>query len=146
MRRLKRNLLLVAAAIICIAGIVDGRASIEAKLIFPGAATQGRPDATIPSGPGYELVHLTMPDGTAIVAQFGHALDSQGTPLAHPRTCPTVIFFYGNGACAAYMGREFERFRRLGANVIMPDFAAKLSCRRKAGILRWTATLTPLTS
>jgi hypothetical protein len=59
-------------------GFSRGRASLEAKLIFPGTVTQGRPDTVIPPGPGYELVHLTTPEGTAIVAQFGHALDTRG--------------------------------------------------------------------
>jgi len=121
MRRTKR-ILLVAAAIACLAGIVEVRASLEARLIFPGAATQGRPDAIIPPGSGYELVHLTTADGTAVVAQFGRALDGRGEPAASPERRPTVIFFYGNGSCAAYMSGEFDRFRRLGANVLMPDF------------------------
>lgn len=112
----------MAAAIICLAGIVEGRASLEARLIFPGTVTQGRPDTVIPPGPGYELVHLTTPEGTAIVAQFGHALDTRGEPAANPERRPTVIFFYGNGSCAAYMAGEFDRFRRLGARVLMPDF------------------------
>jgi fermentation-respiration switch protein FrsA (DUF1100 family) len=121
MRRQKR-ILLVAAVTLCVAGIVEGRASLEAKLIFPGAATQGRPDTVIPPGNGYELVRLATPDGTAIVAQFGHALDSRGEPAANPERRPTVIFFYGNGSCAAYSAEEFARFRRIGANVLMPDF------------------------
>ena len=35
---------------------------------------------------------------------------------------PTIIYFYGNGACMAYSTDVFEHFRRLGANVIIPDF------------------------
>jgi uncharacterized protein len=121
MRR-QRPILLVAAVVICLAGIVEGRASLEAKLIYPGTDTQGRPDTVIPPGPGYELVNLTTADGTAIVAMFGHALDGRGEPAANPERRPTVIFFYGNGSCAAYMTGEFDRFRRLGANVLMPDY------------------------
>ncbi len=84
--------------------------------------TQGRPDAIIQPRPGYDLIHLTTRDGTAIVAQFGRALDSRGVPAADPEEMPTVIFFYGNGACAAYMAEEFVRFRMLGVNVLMPDY------------------------
>jgi pimeloyl-ACP methyl ester carboxylesterase len=35
---------------------------------------------------------------------------------------PTVIFFYGNGACLAYMGEVFNGFRRLGMNVLVPEY------------------------
>jgi uncharacterized protein len=121
MRR-HRKILLVGAAIAGFAGIVEGRASLEAMLIFPGAATQGQPYAIVAPGPGCELIHLTTSEGTGIVALFGHALDNRGEPSANPERSPTVLFFYGNGACIASMGREFDHFRRLGANVLMPDF------------------------
>jgi fermentation-respiration switch protein FrsA (DUF1100 family) len=112
----------MTAASVCLLGVAEGRASLESMLIYPGAATQGRPDTVVPPGPGYELVHLATTDGTGIVAQFGHAQDAHGGPAAHPEQRPTVIFFYGNGACVAYMATEFDRFRRLGANVLIPDF------------------------
>ena len=121
MKRLK-SALFVTGSILCLAGMVEGRAALESKFIFPGAATQGRPDTVIPPSPGYELIHLKTRDGTAIVAQFGGALDGRSAPLADPSHRQTVIFFYGNGACAAYMGGEFERFRMLGVNVLMPDY------------------------
>src|ERR1700678_3629029 len=98
---------LVATALLCLAGIVEVRASLEARLIYPGAATQGRPEAVVPPGADYELIPLRTRDGTAIVAQFGRALGARGEPLADPGMRPTVIFFYGNGACLAYSGEEF---------------------------------------
>jgi fermentation-respiration switch protein FrsA (DUF1100 family) len=121
MRR-PRRILLVASAIACFAGIAAARASLESALIYPGTSTQGRPDAIVTPRPGQELVHLATADGTKIVALFGHALDGRGETLPDPGARPTVIFFYGNAACVAHMEGEFERFRRLGTNVLMPDF------------------------
>jgi fermentation-respiration switch protein FrsA (DUF1100 family) len=113
---------LAAALLLCLAGIPAVRGSLETKLVFPGSATQGLPGATLPPSPDYELIPLQTADGTRIVAEFGGALQRDGKPDAAASRAPTVIFFYGNGACAAYMAVEFWRFRRLGANVIMPDF------------------------
>jgi uncharacterized protein len=98
------------------------RASLETKLVFPGSATQGLAAALLPPNADYELIPLQTPDGTRIVAEFGGALRRDGKPAADPARAPTVIFFYGNGTCAAYMAVEFWRFRQMGANIIMPDF------------------------
>jgi uncharacterized protein len=89
-------------------------------LVFPGASTQGR--AVLAPGADYELIPLQTPDGTRIVAEFGGALTRGGKPAEDPSHAPTVIFFYGNGSCAAYMAEEFWRLRQMGANVIMPDY------------------------
>jgi pimeloyl-ACP methyl ester carboxylesterase len=114
--------LIVAVALLFLAGIVEVRGSLEGKFIYPGAASQGRPDLVVPPSGDYELIPLQTRDGTRIVVQFGWALDSRGQKMPDSRTQPTVIFFYGNGACLAYMGTEFDALRRLGANVLMVEF------------------------
>jgi uncharacterized protein len=121
MRRLK-NPLLVAVILLCAAGMVEVRGSIEAKFIFPGAATQGRAEAIVPPSADYEIVPLQTKDGTKIVALFGGALDPRGGHTLVAGSRPTVIFFYGNGACLASMGDVFDGFRRLGVNVLMPEY------------------------
>ena len=119
----KKNFYLPAtAALILLACVLAARASLESRLIYPGAATQGRPDALIRPGGDCELVALRSRDGTRITARFGRALGPGGLPEPDSRRRPTVIFFYGNGTCAAFMGAEFGRFRQLGLNVLMPDF------------------------
>jgi len=118
----RRTPFLVAILLLCVAGIVEVRASLESSFIFPGAATQGRPDTIVPPSGDYELVPLRTKDGTRIMAQFGRALDSRGAHLLDPGMRPTVIFFYGNGACLAYMGEVFNGFRRLGMNVLIPEY------------------------
>jgi fermentation-respiration switch protein FrsA (DUF1100 family) len=97
--------------------------ALQTKMIFPGAETQGQRHAVVRAGPHEELIELKTADGTLIVALFGHALASDGTPLPDAKSRPTILFFYGNGMCLADCAGEFRKFQRLGANVMIPDFA-----------------------
>lgn len=100
-----------------------GCSSLERSLIFPGTATQGRADTRLAPAPrDFELVSLTTRSGTPIVAQFGRALTASGHPRDDSATRPTVLYFYGNGTCVAFSQHEFDAFRRLGFNVIIPDY------------------------
>lgn len=121
MRRFRTPLLL-AVVLLCAVGIVEVRGSMESMFIFPGAATQGRADTIVPPGGNYELIPLQTRDGTRITALFGGALDPRGGHTLVAGKRPIVIFFYGNGACLASMGNVFEGFRRLGVNVLMPEY------------------------
>jgi hypothetical protein len=96
--------------------------AIQNSLIFPGASTQGQRDAILTQGHGNELLWLHTAGGTRIAALFGKALQSDGQPLADVHDRPTVIYFYGNGSCMAYSTDVFDHVRRLGANVIIPEF------------------------
>ena len=94
---------LAATLLLCIAGISAVRGSLETKLVFPGSSSQGLAGALLPPNPDYELIPLQTSDGTRIVAEFGNALGNGGKKDANASHAPTVIFFYGNGACAASM-------------------------------------------
>jgi pimeloyl-ACP methyl ester carboxylesterase len=123
MKRLGRFLLrllrlaLVAYLVVCL--VIS---QIQDSIIFPGASTQGQKQAVIRPTPNEELVRLTTPDGIPIVAQFGKALSPDGQPLADASIRPTLLFFYGNGMCLADCAGEFRKFRRLGANVLIPEY------------------------
>ncbi len=95
--------------------------NIERGFIFPGTATHGRSDTRVPPSSSYELLELATRSGTRVVAQFGPALDARDNPLP-TASRPTLIFFYGNGSCLAYTQREFHEFRRLGLNVLIPEY------------------------
>jgi uncharacterized protein len=112
----------VRGAVVVYLGVALVVYSIQNSLIFPGASTQGQRDAILLQGSGNELLALRAKDGISIAALFGEALQADGQPLADVRDRPTVIFFYGNGACMAYSTDEFDHLRRLGANVIIPDY------------------------
>jgi pimeloyl-ACP methyl ester carboxylesterase len=54
---------------------------------------------------------------------------------------PALLYFYGNAMCLAYAEPEFDRFRRLGLNVMIPDYLgyglsdgkpSELGCRETA--------------
>ena len=89
----------------------------QTRLIFPGAATQGKPEAALPPEGDFEIVRLRTPDGIEIVGRFGRTASTAGgvAPL-------TVVFFCGNGSCIAQNDAEFSNFRRLGCNVMMADY------------------------
>lgn len=96
--------------------------ALQTILIFPGARTQGTAEARLLPPADTELVALTTPAGETIQALFGCAKSADGERLADPRQRPTLLFFYGNGDCLTYLVDEFERFRRLGVHVMIPDY------------------------
>jgi fermentation-respiration switch protein FrsA (DUF1100 family) len=98
---------------------------LQTSLIFPGRSSQGRRDAIVPASRDgdYELIRLTTKSGVPIVAVFGTALADDGAKLTDPYTRPTILLFYGNGMCLADAMSWFRDFRKLGANVMIPDYA-----------------------
>jgi len=98
-------------------------ATLQTWLIFPGHAAQGSADTRVNRPlPGTELVKLTTDKGETIVAAFGPALGENGKPNPDRAHCPTVLYFYGNASALNYSWTEFQLFRRLGCNVLIPDF------------------------
>jgi uncharacterized protein len=95
---------------------------LQNSFVFPGAGTQGHPDAVINPGQSYELLSLKTADGTKITALFGKALDAKLQPLPRDSNASTVLFFYGNGSCMAYCVDIFNLLRSMGYNVIVPDY------------------------
>jgi len=97
-------------------------ASLQTSVIFPGHSTQGQPEAQLNPPPGSELIGLRTSRGERIVALFGAALTPEGLPHPSASARPTILFFYGNAMCLSKSMDEFEGFRRLGANVLIPEF------------------------
>jgi fermentation-respiration switch protein FrsA (DUF1100 family) len=96
--------------------------SLQTRMIFPGHETQGQSYAEVKPRPGTELVRLETRQGESIVALYGPALSADGRPDPQAARRPTLLFFYGNGMCLSYSRDEFERFRRLGLNVLIPEY------------------------
>jgi uncharacterized protein len=96
--------------------------AFQDRIIFPGASTQGTAAAIVRPRPGTELVMLATKHGEKVAALFGPALTPEGKPDPQASTRPALIYFYGNAMCLADSGPEFDRFRRLGLNVIVPDY------------------------
>jgi uncharacterized protein len=95
---------------------------LQEKLIFPGAASQGQQDAIVHQPPGCQLLSLKTPEGERVAAIFGPAQQRNGEPLPDPAHAPTIVFFYGNGMCMSDAMEEFREFRKLGANVLIPEY------------------------
>jgi pimeloyl-ACP methyl ester carboxylesterase len=123
------------------AGFVAVLYLLQDRIIFPGSATQGTREAIVHPRPGSELVELSTPGGERVVALFGPALTRDGRPLADAQARPAMLYFYGNAMCLAAAQDDFERLRRLGLNVVVPDFlgygmsggkASERGCRETA--------------
>ncbi len=95
---------------------------LQSALVFPGRSTQGRAEANFIPPKGTELVKLTTKDGDQITALFGLAMDKDAKPLPDITNLPTMIYFYGNGMCLRDCLIEFQRFRMLGVNVLIPEY------------------------
>jgi fermentation-respiration switch protein FrsA (DUF1100 family) len=131
----------ICLAAVIILGFLAVLYTIQDRMIFPGTSTQGRPEAVVHPlpGSGAELVKLTTTKGEAVTALFGPALSADGSPHPDPKSRPALVYFYGNAMCLAFCEPEFERFRRLGLNVLIPDYlgygmsggkASEAGCRR----------------
>jgi fermentation-respiration switch protein FrsA (DUF1100 family) len=94
----------------------------QSYLIFPGASTQGQPEAQFRAGRDGELLELKTKTGERVAALYGSALTAGGRPDPDAAARPTVLFFYGNAMCLNYATPIYHRFRSLGLNVIVPDY------------------------
>jgi fermentation-respiration switch protein FrsA (DUF1100 family) len=95
---------------------------IQSRIIFPGHETQGQPFAEVRPRPGTELVRLKTRQGVPIVALYGPAMAANGRPDPRAAERPSLLYFYGNSMCLKAAEGDFERFRRLGLNVFIPEY------------------------
>ena len=104
------------------AGVSRRALLLQDRIIFPGTATQGTPESRVDPPPGTELLRLTAPQArTSSPSSVRRSCRTDG-PIPIPASRPALLYFYGNAMCLAYSEPEFERFRRLGLNVLIPDF------------------------
>jgi uncharacterized protein len=121
--RLRRWIVtLIRIPLLVYAGLVVFFFAIQTRLIFSGSETQGKPEAVVRPPQGAELVELTTERGDRVFALFVRALAPDGSPLPDASACPTILFFYGNAMSLRDASDEFGRFRRLGANVLIPEY------------------------
>jgi uncharacterized protein len=109
--------------VVVYAGVLIVLYALQTRLIFPGASTQGQSFAQVRPPPDSELVRLTTAGGVPIVALLGSALAADGRPDPGAASRPTMLYFYGNAMCVNDAMPEFDRFRRLGLNVLIPEYA-----------------------
>ena len=120
----RRRVLVATARIIILVylGVLAALYALQTRMIFPGHAMQGDPETALRAGPGVEVLALEAADGTPIAALFGAALTPEGRPRGDAAARPTLLYFYGNGMCAAWSEAEMSAFRRRGLNVLVPDY------------------------
>jgi len=96
--------------------------ALQTDLIFPGSKRQGQIDTVVKPLPDEDLVNLTTSKGEKVVALFGPALTSHGKEVSDAATRPTILYFYGNAMNLSDAVDQLEHFRRLGFNVMVPDY------------------------
>ncbi len=117
MNRLKRIVRLIAgSAIIVYLVVCLVIFSLQRWLIFPGADTQGKAESAVRADAHEQLMELKAPDGAHIAALYGGSLTEESEGRA------TLIYCYGNGMCMADCHQIFLVLRRLGFNVIVPEY------------------------
>jgi pimeloyl-ACP methyl ester carboxylesterase len=140
-----RSLLIAAVRLVILifAGTLAVLYLLQDRMIFPGTATQGSAEAIVHPRLGSEMIELPTPSGQRVAALYGPALFNDGRPVPDPRSRPALLYFYGNAMCLASAQYEFERFRRLGLNVMVPDYlgfgmssgkASERGCRETAEV------------
>ena len=97
-----------------------GCASLSRKVIQ--GTGHGAAWAVVPADADYALVTLSTAGGGRLVAQFGQATDATGAVLADYARRPTVIYGYPGGYTLQRSQPEFAAWRRLGVNVIVPEY------------------------
>jgi hypothetical protein len=94
----------------------------QSGMILRGHETHGQPCAAIDPLPGVELLRLPTPCGRRVAALFGPALSPEGQPLPDSASRPTLLFFYGNGMYLNETVPLMQHLRRIGANVLVPEY------------------------
>jgi fermentation-respiration switch protein FrsA (DUF1100 family) len=92
--------------------------AFQRPLIFHAAATS--PLARVPDRA--QVVTFPAADGETVTAYYGQALRTDGRPDPDFAQRPTLLFFYGKGGTADNCREWFQAFRRLDANILMPDY------------------------
>lgn len=90
--------------------------------VLPGRRSQGWKSAVVRPEPGEELVRFTTAQGDRVTALFGPALTADGRPRSDAARRPTLLYFYGTGSWLKTVVPEVEAFRRLGVNVLAPEY------------------------
>lgn len=96
--------------------------AMQSRLIFPGQVSQGTPLADVRPRPGVDRIEMVAASGERVVALFGPALHADGSLRDDAGQQPTLLFFYGNGDCLAAFADQLDVFRRLGLNVMIPEY------------------------
>jgi len=112
---------MVRGALLVYLGLLLVISLLQAKLIFPGALTQGLATSIVPKLQGAELAQVDTAEG-AVAILFGTPISSTTQTSIDPLTAPTVLLFYGNGNCMADIVGLSLHLRKLGNNVVLVDY------------------------
>jgi len=97
--------------------------SLKTALIFPGSRMKTTKEALVRVYQGSSILSCTTSSGCQIGLLFGTGLPS----VEHASLCASetwhLMYFYGNGMSLETSSYEFARFRQLGFNVLITEYA-----------------------
>ena len=96
--------------------------SLQTRMIFPGAEHAGAAVRGSPARGRDRARALKTKRGERVVALYGARTASRRPARPQAAERPTMIFFYGNAMCLNYATAQLEEFRRLGVNVLIPEY------------------------
>lgn len=110
---LRHVLLLITAS-----GLI-GCSNVARRAVLPGSYLKP-PSCNVSPGPGSEIVSEHLNDGSNVILQYSRSNSEQ----AHPDSVGqfTVLFCYGNRMSIAGSQGIVSDFRKLGLNVIVPEY------------------------
>jgi len=127
MRRSRRTIPLVVRRLLVVLGALYaasllGLWAFQRQLVFHASASRGGGSAVAVLPQGARAVEFKTDAGDSVVAYYGTARTQSGTPDSEAARRPTLLFFYGQGGSVVGCRDWAESFRRLGVNVLMPDY------------------------
>ena len=114
--------LLLSGGLVLAAGLIVWLLPGLVRSVVLNGPAHGSAKASVPPSDRYELLSLQTSDGIRIAAQFGRAESADGEIRPDYGQRPTAVYCYPGGGYLKWSHAQFEGLRRLGWNVIMPEY------------------------
>ena len=95
---------------------------LKTALIFPGSRGKTTEDALVRTYQDSTILSRTTSSGYQVGLLLGADQPSAVQPSPPVAGMRYLVYLYGNGMCLQTCGYEFAQFRRLGYNVLIPEY------------------------
>ena len=95
---------------------------VKIALIFPGSRRKTTEAALVRAYEGSTILSCTTSSGDKVGLLFGAGQPAAENSSPHPLRTWYLVYCYGNGMCLETASYEFAQFRKLGFNVLIPEY------------------------